>query len=227
MRCEEYLKMREEGLEASDGRFAGHLSACPHCSALERSLSALEDGLLELGREKFEPPPFLAARIKANLEAPAPGLAARLREFFAPRRLAYGSLVAVAFVAGIFARDFMNPETVSTVAAIPEKVEAVAEEMAALPGKVVFEFEAPEGDRVGLVGDFNEWGKKSLEMETRQADGRWIFELSLPPGRYQYAFEVNGKKWLPDPRSKGIIPDGFGGINSVLYVPSEAGLVIM
>ena len=54
-------------------------------------------------------------------------------------------------------------------------------------------------------------------------DGRWVFELELTPGRYQYTFVIDGKKWLPDPNATGIIPDGFGGMNSVLNVRDNDG----
>jgi len=39
--------------------------------------------------------------------------------------------------------------------------------------------------------------------------------LSLPPGQHQYAFVVDGTRWVPDPTAPAI-DDGFGRRNSVL-----------
>ena len=87
-----------------------------------------------------------------------------------------------------------------------------------LARRVVIEYEAPGSAQVGIVGDFNEWGRKEVAVKSTKAEGRWVFELDLMPGRYQYALVVDGKKWVPDPNATGIIPDGFGGMNSVLYI---------
>jgi hypothetical protein len=49
-------------------------------------------------------------------------------------------------------------------------------------------------------------------------DGIWRVRLSLHPGRYQYAFVVDGEKWMPDPRATTVVDSGFSGANSVLDV---------
>jgi len=87
--------------------------------------------------------------------------------------------------------------------------------------KVVLQYESPGAKEVGLVGDFNDWGRKEIPIRARRVDDRWVFQVELEPGRYQYAFVVDGKKWLPDPQATGIIPDGFGGMNSLLYIRGE------
>lgn len=189
------------------GEVAGHISSCESCRQWDIRLRSLEEALEEIGEDSPEAPPFMFTRIMARLEDGGSTFGAKLLALFAPRRIAACALLAAAFATGM-----VTMETISNRQASGQIVAS----------RVVLEFDAPNDEKVGLVGDFNEWGKKQVPMNAKNSDGRWVFELDLPPGRYQYAFEVNGKKWLPDPKAKGIIPDGFGGINSVLYISSEA-----
>lgn len=48
--------------------------------------------------------------------------------------------------------------------------------------------------------------------------GTWLIELALPPGRYLYAFLVDGGEWQTDPGAVLFDDDGFGKKNSVLIV---------
>jgi 1,4-alpha-glucan branching enzyme len=84
--------------------------------------------------------------------------------------------------------------------------------------QVVLEYPGTEGEDVRLVGDFNGWGRSPGPVRAERREDRWIFRVELAPGRYQYAFLVDGKTWLPDPEAPSMIPDGFGGSNSLLYV---------
>jgi len=47
------------------------------------------------------------------------------------------------------------------------------------------------------------------------ATGVWTATLTLPAGQHQYAFVVDGARWVPDPGAPAI-DDGFGRRNSVL-----------
>jgi len=217
MRCNDFKAIwnvfADEALtEDMHGEAASHVGNCDSCRLWDLRMRALESALEEAGEETYEAPPFLATRIMARLEDSSVGLLERLAAVFAPRRLVAATLLLAAFATGMLTMDAVRSKK--------DVVRAVA-------SRVVLEFEAPGAEKVGLVGDFNQWGKKELPIASKNNDGKWVFELELTPGRYQYAFEVNGKKWLPDPRAKGIIPDGFGGINSVLYIPAKAGLETM
>jgi 1,4-alpha-glucan branching enzyme len=64
---------------------------------------------------------------------------------------------------------------------------------------VDFEITAPGAKRVTLSGDFNNW--KSMPLSDADGDGRWTVSLTLAPGRYLYAFAVDGKKRL-DPKAE-------------------------
>lgn len=45
----------------------------------------------------------------------------------------------------------------------------------------------------------------------------WKATLSLPPGRYEYKFVVDGQ-WMSDPGAKESVRNDFGGTNSILVV---------
>lgn len=48
-------------------------------------------------------------------------------------------------------------------------------------------------------------------------DGRWMKELTLPPGEYEYRIVADGE-WMTDPLATETVPTPFGGFNSVLRV---------
>ncbi|MEI6157754.1 MAG: glycogen-binding domain-containing protein [Atribacterota bacterium] len=68
---------------------------------------------------------------------------------------------------------------------------------------------------VAVAGDFSDWD--SMQMEN-VSDNSWKVTLRVKPGKYQYAFVVDGNEWVPDPDSPRQVFDGFGGVNSVLVV---------
>ena len=55
-------------------------------------------------------------------------------------------------------------------------------------------------------------------------DGRWVKELALSPGTYEYCFVVDGV-WRPDPHVSETVTNPFGGFNTLLRVaaPAAAG----
>lgn len=52
---------------------------------------------------------------------------------------------------------------------------------------------------VELVGDFNEWTKGATALERSGAPGVWSVSVPLTPGRHEYAFIINGSRWVADP----------------------------
>lgn len=74
---------------------------------------------------------------------------------------------------------------------------------------------------VALVGDFNEWTRGATELKRSGAPGVWTVSVPLTPGRHEYAFIINGSRWVADPlavRSS----DDFGTESSVIRVASAA-----
>jgi len=74
---------------------------------------------------------------------------------------------------------------------------------------------APEAASVTVVGDFNDWNATPLAKQDK--DGVWWVTLSLPPGRYRYAFVVNGSSWRGDPQAP-TADDEFGRPSSVVTI---------
>ncbi|MGK2906986.1 MAG: hypothetical protein ACSLFH_11655 [Desulfuromonadales bacterium] len=52
--------------------------------------------------------------------------------------------------------------------------------------------------------------KKSLK-------GLWKKTLTLPPGRYEYRFLLDGR-WENDPAQTQVVPNGFGSHNNLIVV---------
>ncbi|HEY5913802.1 MAG TPA: glycogen-binding domain-containing protein [Verrucomicrobiae bacterium] len=81
------------------------------------------------------------------------------------------------------------------------------------------EFSHPTATAVAIAGTFNDWRPEATPM-VAMGEGRWLKELVLPPGRYEYLFVVDGR-WLADPLAQATITNPFGGVNSVVNVPRE------
>lgn len=73
----------------------------------------------------------------------------------------------------------------------------------------------PSATRVALVGDFNAWSVEGVPLTPIAEDGVWSVSLPLAAGRYEYAFVVDGNRWVADP-ALPVVRDEFGGEHSVL-----------
>lgn len=74
---------------------------------------------------------------------------------------------------------------------------------------------APEAQQVALAGTFNQWDQAATPLVRSGAPGVWTATLTLPAGQHQYAFVVDGARWVADPGAPAV-DDGFGRRNSVL-----------
>ena len=79
-----------------------------------------------------------------------------------------------------------------------------------------FSLYAPEAHTITLIGEFNGWGSTRQLSLSPQGKGIWTVEVPLPPGRYQYAFLIDGKNIATDPRAQQHVSDDFGRKNAVL-----------
>jgi hypothetical protein len=77
---------------------------------------------------------------------------------------------------------------------------------------------APQASSVARVGDFNDWDPARSPMQTQSGAGVWATVVRLSPGRYRYAFLVNGVEWRADPAAPKSIDDEFGPPSSVVTV---------
>ena len=80
---------------------------------------------------------------------------------------------------------------------------------------VRFVLVAPEAREVSLAGTFNQWDAHATPLVRAGPTGVWTATLTLPAGQHQYAFVVDGVRWVPDPGAPAV-DDGFGRRNSVL-----------
>lgn len=83
---------------------------------------------------------------------------------------------------------------------------------------VEFVFVAPRAYDVVVVGDFNGWDRRATPMRRVQSGRAWTAVVAIPEGRYNYAFVVNGTRWLADPAAPMAPDDGYGLRSSVLVV---------
>ena len=89
---------------------------------------------------------------------------------------------------------------------------------AAATATVRFVLFAPEAQQVALAGTFNQWDPAATPLVRTEARGVWTATLTLPGGgQHQYAFVVDGARWVLDPAAPAV-DDGFGAgrRNSVL-----------
>lgn len=96
---------------------------------------------------------------------------------------------------------------------------ATAAHAAPAPGhvavaRVQFVFVAPNAREVAVVGDFNDWDPGATPLAL--AGGVWSRELEVPVGRHDYAFVIDGKRWVADPTAPRAPADEFGTGYSVL-----------
>jgi hypothetical protein len=90
---------------------------------------------------------------------------------------------------------------------------------ASAPREFQFVLVAPRAATVSLVGDFNDWDTARTPMRALRADGTvWTVVVPLSPGRYRYAFLLNGAQWLADPAAPAARDDEFGAPSSVVTV---------
>jgi len=94
---------------------------------------------------------------------------------------------------------------------IPEEKENIT--LKGVKITVDFKIESVEAKSVGVAGTFNDWEPKRTPLK-KNGKG-WKASVSLPRGRYEYRFVVDGQ-WLTDPAAKESVPNPFGGVNSVL-----------
>ena len=149
---------------------------------------------------------------------PRPRVIDRLREILAPtKRGQIGQLVVLGATAAIFlslglmvARDRQGVPTLT-----PALAPTVATSRA--NHEVLFVVPAIGADAVAVVGDFNGWEETPLDDDNQ--DGIWTASIPLSPGRYEYAFVIDGRWWGQDPSADEYVQT-FGQYSSVRYVGS-------
>jgi 1,4-alpha-glucan branching enzyme len=81
----------------------------------------------------------------------------------------------------------------------------------------------PDATDVELIGSFNNWSQEGVRMVWDKDRGLWVGVLQLKRGSYEYAFRVNQKEIVADPKAILHREDGFGHQNSILIIGNGNG----
>lgn len=103
--------------------------------------------------------------------------------------------------------------TTESLPVIPVSIVADAEQ--AVPHQFVLDL--PSAASVSVVGDFNDWAIDLAPMQ-KFAGGTWAVTIPIKPGRHEYSFVVDGKKWMADPRAPKAKDSDYGKPGSVIVV---------
>jgi hypothetical protein len=175
---------------------------------------------IELLREPVAIDPGLDHRVMAEIdELPAPrALSNRLwraSEWMRRGRpVTVSPLGGLALAAGFAALVILGRAWLAPDVGRPEA------ELAGAAGASVAQFVivAPTAGSVSLVGDFNDWSATATPMQRVEGNGVWSITVPLNPGRYRYAFLVDGSTWLGDPTAPPALDDEFGRPGSVVTI---------
>jgi len=167
--------------------------------------------------------PDLTARVMAALPEAVPRrrvspLAAALGWLWNPRpvRIAFRPAYGLAFAAlGALALTQLDgsPEPAGP---IQGRTVAAAPPRSAPPVYVQFRLEARGASSVQLAGTFTGWEPRVELRETEP--GEWTVLVPLRPGVHDYAFVIDGDRWVADPHAPQV-DDDFGGTNSRISLP--------
>lgn len=104
-------------------------------------------------------------------------------------------------------------------AAKPAPKKAAPAKKAAAPKgtRVTFRVRAEVGSKVSLAGSFNGWDPAAKPMVDKDGTGEFACTLTLPKGRYEYKFVINGT-WCADPECTDWVQNDMGTLNSVKVV---------
>jgi Glycogen recognition site of AMP-activated protein kinase len=122
--------------------------------------------------------------------------------------LAGAGLAALAAVAVLPEDDAGVADSGTTV--------VVSREAQAPPVYVQFRLEAQGASSVRLAGSFTGWQPRVPLRES--APGEWTALVPLEPGVHDYAFVIDGERWVADPHAPQV-DDDFGGTNSRISLP--------
>lgn len=86
---------------------------------------------------------------------------------------------------------------------------------------VAFAHTDREATSVAVAGSFNQWSTSSHPLVRTGTAGRWTTVVPLGPGEYQYAFVVEGTRWVVPTAATEYVDDGFGSTNAVVVVPAK------
>lgn len=125
-----------------------------------------------------------------------------------------GGVAAVCLLLGLLiANQAPEEAAASGIQLLPARTEKGGQE-------VLFALLAPNAVDVAILGSFNLWEPAALL--DADGDGVWRTSMFLPPGRYEYAFIIDGRWWGQDLLADEIVRS-FGDYSSVRYIRGGDG----
>lgn len=204
-----------------EAAFLAHLSEAEHAElqATDAALSALEQ------LPQLAVPAGLVNRVMAKIPPPRPSALARLRAWMERRPLLGWEFAGAALTASVLFAVLspLSPQVAGTAlstarSSLGSPLSQAAHAPAGESNALRFSLYAPQAGSVTLIGDFNGWGS-TTELRLEPTDnGTWSVVVPLPSGRYQYAFLVDGQRWVTDPRAEQQVSDDFGRQNAVVTI---------
>ena len=192
-------------------------------SAMKRDAAFVERIAPALRAEERAHPSFekrLMDKVRAEGPALYPEAAGTPRSWWRrERELRVSPLAGLALAAGI--GGIIVVSSVAIGSRISSRSDALVTTAQATQRDTVqmvrFVFVDPSAATVELVGDFNEWARGTTTLQRSGAPGVWAVSVPLSPGRHEYAFIINGSRWVADPLAVKS-SDDFGTESSVIRV---------
>jgi hypothetical protein len=181
----------------------------------DEKLSPLLAGVVKAMRAVPEPSPGWRDRVLGAVEETSSLYVSNTVRFAAPRfwsirpRYAVAAAIACVVIGGAIGTLSMWQKD--------EETRAISVAADHPPERVHFRFTAPSAARVSLAGDFNGWNPDAHPLRRSNDADTWELDVQLPPGRYAYAFVVDGKL-ARDPGAPQAAEDDFGTPHSILLV---------
>lgn len=195
----------DESQQDNDARFAARIAA--PLRAAEHVHPSFEKRLME--------------KVRAEGQALYPPMSSRDSWWKRKRVVRVSPLAGLALAAGIGAIVVVS--SVAIGSRISTRPAVASQTPAAVRPDTVqlvrFVFVDRSAASVELVGDFNEWARGSTTLQRSGAPGVWAVSVPLSPGRHEYAFIINGSRWVADPLAVKSTDD-FGTESSVIRVGS-------
>ncbi|HEU0052527.1 MAG TPA: glycogen-binding domain-containing protein, partial [Longimicrobium sp.] len=139
-------------------------------------------------------------------------LRAALGWLWSPRPVAFRPAYALAFGA-VLALAATQVDISPEPSVVTRVVEAPA-----VTVMVQFRLRAPEANTVSVAGTFTGW-RPTVQLE-ETAPGEWTALVPLVPGVHDYAFVIDGERWVNDPHAPQV-DDDFGGTNNRISLPPQ------
>lgn len=205
--------------EASPSEETAFLARLSEAERLELLATRTALGALER-LPRISAPADLAARVMAAVKPKRQSVFTRLRGWLESRPMLGWEFGGAALAASVLFVT-LPPQFITLSAdGSPHEASSPLKLASHAPRSNALQFSlyAPQARSVALIGDFNGWGSTDGVKLAPSANGMWSVTVPLPAGRYQYAFLVDGQRWVTDPRAEQHVNDGFGRQNAVITI---------